>query len=115
MRMTALAALLLNLGGFACTVLSMPKHHREVFGTPLSRRAAQTWRMAGWVSLSIAIALCVINEGPAIGTVAWTGLLTVAALLVTMLLTYLPHAIAIVVFTAPLLAVVLLAVNRVAL
>jgi len=91
----------------------MPKHQRQVFDYGLSRRAAHAWRAAGWILLGLAIVSCVTNHGASIGTVVWIGLLTVAGVLVTMLLTYLPHALAILVVVAPLIAVLLLPVSRV--
>lgn len=105
--MTALAALLLSLGGFASLALSMPKHHRQVFRGEHTTLDVRIRRIVGWLLLGVSLVLAVIGEGAAVGIVLWTGGLTAGALSVTILLTYWPRVIAVVAIGAPLSGAVL--------
>lgn len=91
----------------------MPRHCRQVWGSAPARRGALTWRIQGWVLLVVALVPCIVLEGPSVGIVAWTGVLTVAALVVTMLLTYRPRIVSVVACAAPLFAVLILAIAHV--
>ena len=82
-----LLAFITCLAGFAAMALSQPKHARDVLGprnTPGKRRI---WRIAGWVLLALSVTLCLVARGGATGWVAWFGLASAAALLVTLALT----------------------------
>ena len=87
----ALAALLLALAGFAALALSMKKHHRDLFGAPPPRGRAMAFQAAGWTLLALSIMPCVIESGWSVGLVLWFGLLTVAALVVALSMTYGPR------------------------
>lgn len=102
------ASFLLVVGGFAWTALSMRKHYLQVFGSEPTGRAPLAWRAAGWALLGAALVLCLAHEGISVGIVAWTGLLSVGALLVTLLLTYRPKSIAVLALAAPSCALLLL-------
>ncbi|HWK55650.1 MAG TPA: DUF3325 domain-containing protein [Hyphomicrobiales bacterium] len=88
--MTTLAFALCFLG-FICLSLSMNRHYRQLWpqGTP-SRTQVWTLRGVGYCSLALALAPAIAAQGTAVGIVLWCGLLTVAALLQAMLLTYRP-------------------------
>ena len=101
-----LSAFLLIVGGFACTALSMRKHQQQVFGTGRARRGRRVWRAAGWLLLGAALLPCIEQSGTGVGLVAWTGLLTVGALVVAMLLTYRPRGVFALAVAAPLLGIV---------
>lgn len=108
-----LVAILLIVGGFALTALSMRKHHLQVFQTEPARRAAIAWRALGWTCLGLALVPCISHYGVAIAIVAWTGFLTVGALLVTLLLTYRPRVVSWVAFATPAVAAVLFVLEHV--
>lgn len=86
--MVDVAALVLAVAGFGSLALSMHKHHRDLFGAPPSRARAVAFRAIGWPLLAGSIAPCVAISGLSVGIVLWFGLLTIAALVVALLLTY---------------------------
>ena len=80
-------AFIICLAGFAALALSQPKHARDLLGrrnTPNKRRIC---RIAGWALLALSVALCLAARDGATGWVAWFGLASAAALLVTLALT----------------------------
>ena len=89
--MIALAALLLALAGFAALALSMHRHHRDLFGGPPSRWRVVALRSVGWALLGLSLAACSLESGWAVGPLLWIGLLTLAALVVVLTLTYRPR------------------------
>ncbi|MBL27182.1 MAG: iron transporter [Rhodospirillaceae bacterium] len=90
--MMALGALALALSGFAALALAMDKHHRDLFGSPPPRGRAIALRAVGWVLLSMSLAASGASSGPSVGPVLWCGLMTVAAILVALVLTYGPSS-----------------------
>ena len=75
------------LAGFAALALSQPKHARDLLGrsnTPDKRRIC---RISGWALLAVSLAACLAAWDGATGLVAWFGLASAAALLVTLALT----------------------------
>ncbi|MCG8559813.1 MAG: DUF3325 domain-containing protein [Hyphomicrobiales bacterium] len=85
-------ALLLATAGFGMLALSMQKHHRDLFGAPPSQWHALALHSIGWVLLGLSFAACILDSGWAIGPVLWLGILTVAALVSALTLTYGPRA-----------------------
>ena len=81
--MTVLAALALSLGGFAALALSQGKHRRDLLQARPARPRSLALRTAGWILLSLSLGVCMDGLGVSVGIVFWTGLLTVAALAVT--------------------------------
>lgn len=87
-----LIGLLLCVAGFASMALAMSKHQREVLGRVQGPGRQMALRLGGWGLLCLALWLCLETWGVSIGLVSWTGLLTVAAIVVVLTLTYLPRA-----------------------
>lgn len=87
-------AFLSSLLGFAALALSMSRHHQQVWRRAPSRRRQGLLRLVGRALLLAALGLCQMHAGWASGLVWWTGLLTAAALLVIVLLTYRPNRLA---------------------
>jgi len=83
-----------SLLGFAALALSMSRHHQQVCRGEPSHRRQGLLRLVGWGLLLAALGLCQAHAGWASGLVWWTGLLTAAALLVIVLLTYRPNQLA---------------------
>lgn len=86
--MTGLTAFLLLLCGFAALALSMPKHHRDLFGCALQPALGRALRWGGWASLALALVTAITGSGVSVGIVLWFGLATLAALIVAVMLTY---------------------------
>lgn len=86
--MIDLTALILATAGLAAIALSMHKHHRDLFGRPPSRPRGLALAGAGWIILALSFWACIVASGWAIGPVLWIGLLTVAAIIVVLVLTY---------------------------
>jgi hypothetical protein len=82
--------LLLAFSGFAAFALSLDRHHRAAFRTPVPRRRVGGLRAAGWSGLALAFAAAVGSSGWAFGPVQWVGSLTASALAVVALIAYRP-------------------------
>lgn len=89
--MSLLPAFVLACAGFATLALAMERHHRQVSQRP----AAWWWRLLlrtfGWFVLAASLAACIAYSGWSIGVVQWFGLLSGAALVVSLVLSYRPH------------------------
>lgn len=72
--------------GFAALALALNRHHQQVWRRAPSRQRQNLLRFAGWALLLAALWVCIAHAGWASGLVWWTGLLSGAALLVTLLL-----------------------------
>lgn len=77
--------------GFATLALAMPRHHKQVWRREASRRRKWLLGGAGWTSLLMSLFLCQAQVGWGRGLVWWAGLLTLAALLVTLILSFRPN------------------------
>lgn len=75
-----------SVAGFAALALAMNRHHKQVWRHEPSRRRQWLLRLAGWTLLLASLGLCKAHAGWSGGLVWWVGLLTVAALLVTLAL-----------------------------
>jgi len=90
--MISVAIFWLSLLGFAAVTLSMPTHYRQLRPEhrPLSYPAQWCFRLVGFGGLGLGAALCIQLQGLALGLVGYLAMLTVAALLVALLLSYRP-------------------------
>lgn len=86
--MEAILAFAAALVGFACLSLAMDWHYADWFGRGRDAGSKRRWlQAAGSVALYVA---CVGAQGYPIGSVLWFGVLTAAALVVVLSLTYWP-------------------------
>lgn len=83
-------SLLLAFSGFSALALSMDRHHRAVFRTPVFRSRIGGLRAAGWSGLGLSFAAAIASAGWSFGPVQWIGSLTGAALGVAALIAYRP-------------------------
>jgi O-antigen/teichoic acid export membrane protein len=89
--------MILALASIACLIgcaglaLAMSRHHKQVFLRELSRRRQRNLRAAGVALLLAGLLLCVGQAGWGSGAVWWTGMLSIAALTVTLLLSFRPN------------------------
>lgn len=83
-------SLLLGFSGFAALALSLDRHHRAVFRTPVPRRRVGGLRAAGWSGLALSFAASVASAGWNFGPVQWVGALTGSALAVVAVIAYRP-------------------------
>ncbi|MGU3667393.1 DUF3325 domain-containing protein [Methylobacterium sp. A49B] len=86
-----LLSLLLGFSGFAALALSLDRHHRAAFRSPVPRRRVPGLRAAGWSGLALSFAAAVASAGWNFGPVQWTGALTGSALMVVALISYRPR------------------------
>lgn len=82
--------LLLGFSGFSALALSLDRHHRAAFRTPVPKRRVGGLRAAGWAGLALSFAAAVAAGGWDFGPVQWVGSLTGSALLVVALMAYRP-------------------------
>lgn len=107
----ALAGLGAALAGFAALSLAMDRHWAQWHGrgaTPAAR-IRRGLRHAGTVGLAASLAACLALRGPAQGWVAWAGILTLAALVLVLTLTFAARGVARLGWTAGMAALVALA------
>jgi hypothetical protein len=74
-----LGVLVLALGAFVALALGMKRHQRDLAGRPLSPAASRLATAIGWLLLALAWALEAAFLGPALGTIAWIGEISMAA------------------------------------
>ena len=86
--MMELIALFLALCGFGAMALAMRRHHRDLFGTQPSPRHSLALRATGWMLLGLSFAVCIVASDWSVGSVLWLGILTVAALICALTVTY---------------------------
>jgi hypothetical protein len=84
-------ALTATLCGLAALALAMSRHHKQVWRRDPSPRRRRSLRATGCALLLSGLLLCVERAGWASGLVWWSGLLSIAALLVTLMLSFRPH------------------------
>lgn len=84
--MTHILAVLFSLAGLGALALSMKRHQRDIIGRRLSERDQSLTRAAGWFSIAASLALDMVGFGPAYGTVAWFGHMSIAAWIVVAML-----------------------------
>nr|WP_222124946.1 DUF3325 domain-containing protein [Variovorax boronicumulans] len=95
MKGAVLAMLMLSAAGagFTALALAMDRHHEDCFGrgnSPSARRR-RTLEAFGSVALALSLGAALAREGSTQGWVLWLGALTLAAVLVVGLLSYLPR------------------------
>lgn len=76
------ATLLLSLSGFVLLLLALTRHQRDWLGRTLSHGLGRMLRLAGFMSLLMALLVTCVRLGWACGAVTWFGWLSVAAGLV---------------------------------
>ncbi|MFV3131901.1 DUF3325 domain-containing protein [Niveispirillum sp. KHB5.9] len=79
----------LALAGFAWLALAMEDHHHWLVGRRPSKRGGFTLRLLGWSLLALSWGAAAASWGPALGSIAWCGLLTLAAAPLVLARTYL--------------------------
>jgi hypothetical protein len=86
--MCPLLSLILSSTGFGAIALSMRRHHQDVFGQPPARIRKLMLATVGWLLLGASIWPLIASDGVSVGTTFWFGIITLAALIVAMSLTY---------------------------
>ena len=88
--MSQVPAFILALVGFGLLALSMRRHQLQAWRRSLPRGASMVLRLAAFALLGLSAAACIAVSGWAIGPVLWFGLMTGAALIVSLGLAYWP-------------------------
>jgi hypothetical protein len=83
-----LAVLVLALGAFVALAFGMKRHQRDLAGRPLGPAASRLATTIGWLLLALAWALEAALLGPALGSIAWIGEISVAAWLAVAVITW---------------------------
>lgn len=92
----ALLGLSAALAGFCALSLAMDRHWEQLHGrgAALAARARRKLRHAGSVGLLASLAACIALRGASQGWVAWAGMLTAAAVMLVLTLTYATRGVA---------------------
>ena len=83
--------------GFAGLSLTMNRHYSQLQpltaknSSPRSKQLILAIRAMAYACLAAGLVFCINSQGVSIGLVFWTGLLTLAALLQSLLLSYRPN------------------------
>jgi len=103
-----LFALTLSFSAFTALSLAMEKHPQDLHGAAAATPARRArWRVLGWILLAVALTLCVVDHGWAMGPVRWLGALTLSGVpLVFGLYPYRPTWIAPLAIALPLVGLV---------
>jgi len=88
--MMAGLAFLLMFIAFVVIAASMSRHRQPLGSGQLPHAQLYRWRMAGYVLLAASIWPCLLRWNPSIAVALWFGLLTLAAVMLGLLLTYAP-------------------------
>jgi hypothetical protein len=91
---TSMAGICFAYAGFAALALAMDRHYADAFGrgeSP-SHRLRRGMQWAGTLGLVLSLAMIVANAGWAFGSLYWLGVLTLAAVVLALLLAYMPRA-----------------------
>lgn len=79
----------LAYGGFLALSLAMPRHYGQAFpGRKPGAKVPTALRIIGVAALGAALAVCIARWHVGMGITAWVGVLTVAAVLLVLVLTY---------------------------
>jgi len=89
--MPMLISLALAFPGFVALSLGMDRHQEDLLGKTLQRPGLVAWRCIGMIGLVLALVVCMQAWSISVGVAVWLGLLTFAAMMVGLLLTYAPH------------------------
>jgi len=90
--MLQLSSLLFGHAAFTALCLAMDGHHREAFGAAPRAGRARLLRRAGWLLLLFSFLLALALGAQ--GVVAWIVTLTPSAVVIALLLAYLPRRVA---------------------
>lgn len=75
-----IAAAVTAYAGFACLALSQTRHWRQVAGSTTATSPPKTsLRTTGALCLAVSLALALLRDGPAFGSLLWIVLLSVCA------------------------------------
>ncbi|ANY15552.1 DUF3325 domain-containing protein [Bordetella pseudohinzii] len=85
------AAFCLAYAGFCALSMAMARHFEAVFGRGLRTGLRRALRAAGALALGLSLFLCARMDGWSYGIVLWTGMLTLAGLLLIWVMTYRPR------------------------
>ena len=89
--MLLVISLLAAFSGFTAICVSMKKHQRNIWKSPLGRWSVLALRAVGCVSLALSWAACAGAWGPGMGTVAWVCCLGLAPIALVFPLAYAPR------------------------
>ncbi|MQP68289.1 DUF3325 family protein [Niveispirillum sp. SYP-B3756] len=84
----SLLSWLLALAGFTLLALAMEEHHAWALGREIERPRQRLWRGLGFALLGLSWVAAAAGWGPAVGTVTWCGVLSVAAAPLVLARTY---------------------------
>lgn len=87
------AGIAFTYGGLAAISLTMDRHYADIHGrsTALDDGRRRLFRLLGWSGIALSFTCCIAASGWHIGPVLWCGMLTLSAMMLTLLLQYAPH------------------------
>lgn len=74
-----LIAFIVQFAAFALFAASLPRHWRDIFGSPPTPRGKIALRIGGWALSGLSLALCVIADGWQFGLTWWFALSPLSA------------------------------------
>ena len=89
--LTTGSVLMLCYAGMSALCLAMDRHQRQLLGYETGERPRRHLRIVGAALLLLALLPCIWLWHGGVGTLAWVGLLGIAALLLAAMLSYAPR------------------------
>lgn len=83
----------ISIWGFSGLAASMSKHQRDIFSKPVSAKQTKILQILGWGVISLSAFIAIFVTGISVGISEWLGVLTFAALVVGLTMTYWPKRI----------------------
>lgn len=89
-----LTSLFLAYSGLFALAWAMDRHRRQLApGVKPGRQLSHLFRLLGWTALALSLWAAWCGLGPGVGLTQWFGLLSLAALILVLQLTYLPRSV----------------------
>lgn len=93
MSSLTMASLFLAHAGLTALALTKDAHRRQLLpGIKFSRQLNSLIRLAGWVGLGLSLGAAWLGMGLGVGLTQWFGVLSLAALIIILQLSYLPRS-----------------------
>ena len=89
--MNAWIALALGLPAFASLSFAMLRHHEQAWNREPDQTTSRLWRVVGIALLALSLWVCMQRWNLSIAIAAWFGILTIAAIVTGLFITYAPR------------------------
>lgn len=93
MPIATFAPFALSYAGLSALCMAMDRHHQQARQRSGSALELRVLRIVGWLLLTLSLVACLFDWGAGVGPVMWLGMLSASAVLLVLLLPYVPRAV----------------------